>query len=164
MIRYMYGKLQEVRCNQIKLGIRGKMNRGVHPPWGNDASPSVSDVPLCFRNNFLTLWKISYILPFLENFSHFHPPKFLMTFFSHQPQISNFSPILPLSVYFPLFRENDYYFPPTLKNVPPVFKKFTCFYVLFVYLVSPLLWPWCTQCTYWTPLAIAMRSHWTGNL
>src|SRR6218665_1528798 len=77
-------------------------------------------------------------------------------FFSHRPQISNFPPSLPLSVHFPLFREN-YYFPLLLK-IPPLFSRNShAFYVLFVYFVSPQL---CmtmmhlciTQCTYWTPL------------
>src|SRR6218665_3883375 len=43
----------------------------------------------------------------------------------------------------PLFREN-FYFPPTFQNFPPTFQnvpsglqKFTCFYILYVYFVSP---------------------------
>src|SRR6218665_1477688 len=62
--------------------------------------------PLCFRfpplfsKNVLTLRKILTIFPFPEIFLDFHPPKFLMTFFSHRPQISN-SPIFAVSVHFP---------------------------------------------------------------
>jgi len=41
----------------------------------------------------------------------------------------------------PLFREN-YYFPPTLKKCPPVLQKFTFFYILYVYFVFPLIWPY----------------------
>src|SRR6218665_1519826 len=49
-------------------------------------------------------------------------------FFSHRPQISNFPPILPLSVHFP---------PVWRKLFPPYFEKFTpCFqeiHLLFTY-------------------------------
>src|SRR6218665_962898 len=79
-----------------------------------------------FSKNFQTLRKILTILPFHEKFLNFHPPKFLMTFFSHRPHILNFPPIFPVSIHFPLFREN-YYFLPTLTNFPPVLNKFTCF-------------------------------------
>jgi len=62
-----------------------------------------------------------------------------MAFFSHQTQIYIFPSIFPVSVHFPLFREN-YYFPTTLKNVPSeknhlLFTYFMC--------IFPLLWPWC---------------------
>src|SRR6218665_3622961 len=82
--------------------------------------PSVSDFPL-FSKQFQTLWKIFKILPFREKFLDFHLPKFLMTFFSHRPQISNFPP--PVS--------RKLLFTPTLKNFPLYFRKihllFTCF-------------------------------------
>src|SRR6218665_2191228 len=75
-------------------------------------------------------------------------------FFSHRPQISNFPPSLPLSVHFPLFREN-YYFPLLLK-IPPLFKKFTCFLLTFFVFCVPstltMMHLCITQCTYWTPL------------
>ena len=78
-----------------------------------------------FEKNF-RLRKMFTILPFPKIFFHFHP------FFSHRPQISN-SPYFLNSPYFPsfstfpsLFREN-YYFPPTFTNFPPVFEKLTCF-------------------------------------
>jgi len=78
-----------------------KLSRGVHPP------EAMMYFPLCFR--FLplfskisfTFWKISKISPFPEKISHFHPPKFLTSFFSHQPQISDFPPILPVLEHFP---------------------------------------------------------------
>src|SRR6218665_73145 len=74
-----------------------------------------------------------------------------MAFFSHRPQISNFPRV---SVHFPLFREN-YHFPPYFYKVPPVLEKCTCFYIFYVYFVSPTLTMMhlcITQCTYWTPL------------
>src|SRR6218665_540294 len=72
----------------------------------------------------------------MMNFPPFQisPPKFLMTFFSHRPKISN-SPIFSVSVHFPLFREN-YYFPLYFSPFPPVLDKFTSFYIFSVYLVS----------------------------
>ena len=51
-------------------------------------------------------------------------------------------PIFPVSVHFPPV-SRKFIFPPTLKNVPPVFEKFTCSYILYVHFVSLLLWPWC---------------------
>src|SRR6218665_3197702 len=55
----------------------------------------------------------------------------------------------------PLFSEN-YYFPPTFKNFPPVLEIFTCFsHTLCVFRFPPALTMMhlcITQCTYWTPL------------
>src|SRR6218665_2635690 len=58
--------------------------------------------------------------------SDFHPPNFLMTFFSHQPQISN-SPLLSLFQYISSTISRKLFFPPTFQNFPSVFVKFTCF-------------------------------------
>ena len=58
----------------------------------------------------------------------------MTSFFSHRPQISNFPPI---SVHFPLYREN-YYFPPYFGQFPPCFRQIHLFfYILYVYFVSP---------------------------
>ena len=111
--------------------------------------PPVSDFPL-FLTNFQTLWKILKMLPFPEKFFDFHPPKFLMTFFSHRPQILNFPPVFPVS--------RKLLFPPTFTNFPPVFEKFTCFLHAFcVFRFPPTLTTMhlcITQCTYWTPLLV----------
>ena len=110
--------------------------------------------PPYFRKMFRLCGKFS------ENFLDFHPTKFLMTFFSHRPQISNF-PLFSLFQYISsLFREN-YYFPPTFKNVPPVFEILTCFLHTFcVFRFPPTLTMMhlcITQCTYWTPLSTCVR-------
>ena len=55
----------------------------------------------------------------------------------NSPLFSLFHQVL----HFPLFREN-YYFPLYFYKFP-VFGKFIFFYILSVYFVSPLLWPWC---------------------
>jgi len=58
-----------------------------------------------------------------------------MTFF----QTTDFEfPLFSLFQYIsPLFREN-YYFPPTLENLPPVLEKFTCFlHTLWVFRFPP---------------------------
>ena len=68
------------------------------------------------ENNFQTPWKILQILPFPKQILDFHPPKFLMTFFSRPNQLQ-IPPILPVSVHFPPFREN-YYFPLLLEMSP----------------------------------------------
>src|SRR6218665_196861 len=69
----------------------------------------------------------------------------------HKFRIS--SPIFAVSVHFPLFREN-YYFPPTLTNFPPL-HKFTCFlHTLRVFRFPPtftMMHLCINQCTYWTP-------------
>ena len=97
-----------------------------------------------FSTNFQTLWKIPKMLPFPEKIFDFHPPKFIMTsFFSHRPHISNFAPyIFSVWVHFPHV-SRKLLFPPTFK-IPPLFSKNSpAFYILYVYFVSPLLWPWC---------------------
>src|SRR6218665_235925 len=99
-----------------------------------------SDSPLFFEQ---FSYSVEHLLnvTFSRKIFDFHPPKFLMTFFSffsHRPQISNFS-------LFSLFR---YILPPCfakicispyLKNFPSVFEKFACFLILYVYFLSPLL-------------------------
>src|SRR6218665_1259501 len=116
--------------------------------------PPVSDFPL-FSTNFQTLWKIFKILPFPEKFFDFHPPKFLMTFFRISPYFPCFSTFPPVSRKL-LFR------PPTMKNFPPVFEKFTCFlHILCVFRFPPTLTMMhlcITQCTYWTSLTGAIGS------
>ena len=90
-----------------------------------------------FPRNFLTPWKISQILPFPEKFLNFHPPKFLMTFFSHQPLISNL-PLFSLFQYISPYLEKKLFFLPYFKKFSlPVFAKFTCFLHTLGFLVSP---------------------------
>ena len=131
-------------------------SRGVHPPWDHDAFPP-SDSPLFFEQ---FSYSVEHLLnvTFSRKIFDFHPPKFLMTFFSffsHRPQISNFS-------LFSLFR---YILPPCfakicispyLKNFPSVFEKFACvLHTLCVFPFPPSLTMMhlcITQCTHWTPL------------
>ena len=130
--------------NQVGLAA----DRGVHPP------EAMMHFPLCFRfplvpKNFLTPWKISLILPFHEKFFDFHPPKFLMTFFSHQPQISNF----------PLFSVFKYSFLPiSIKFYIPHFSKFSRFRTFTSSPPTFTMMHLCiTQCMYWTPLAAEIK-------
>src|SRR6218665_2614620 len=92
------------------------------------------------------------ILPFPGKFLHFHPLKF---FFSHRPQITNLSPIFPVSVHFPPF-SRKLLFPPTLTNF--VLEKFTGFlHTLCVFRFPPTLTMMhlcITQCPCWTPLLV----------
>jgi len=105
--------------------------------------PSVSDFPPYFQKNCQPLWKIFPITPFPQKIFQFSSTKikFLMTFFSHWlnfefPLFSLFQNIsLPIS--------GKLLFPPTFANVPPDFVKFTSFYILYLFFVSPLVWPWC---------------------
>ena len=100
------------------------------------------------------------MLPFPEQISDFHRPKFLMTFFSHQPQISNF----PSTHVFSLFYQISLCFAkiiisPLLSKIsqfPPCFRKI---HLLFTYFMCISFPPTLTvmhlcipQRTYWTPL------------
>ena len=108
--------------------------------WGASIPPeAMMHFPLCFRFSpcfqkiFLTLRKIL-------NFTLF--PIFIRQNFWWLFLVidtTNFE----FSVPFPPCFAKTFYFPPTFTNFPPVFDKFTCFYMLCVYFVSPLLWPWC---------------------
>src|SRR6218665_1443822 len=98
------------------------------PPETMMHFPPLFQISPLFQKNFRTFWKFLTILPFPVKFLDFHPPKFLTFFFSQRPQISNFPhfpPIFAISVHFPPFREN-YSFPPTFTNFPPILGKFTC--------------------------------------
>src|SRR6218665_179052 len=127
--------------------------------------PPVSDFPL-FSKTFQTLWTIFKILPFPEKCLDFHPPKFLMTFFSHRAQISNF-PLFSLFQYIsPLFREN-YYFPLTFINSPRCFRNIHLLFTYFMCISFPsaltMMHLCITQCTYWTPLYRALYTKLIRN-
>ena len=81
-----------------------------------------------FSRHFWTVWKMSKILPFPDKFTHFHPSKFLTTFFfTHRPQISN-SPLF--SLFYDIFPPDSRKFaisPLFSKISPPVFQKFNSF-------------------------------------
>src|SRR6218665_1061518 len=114
---------------------------------------SVSDFPL-FSKKFRTLRKIFRILLFPDKFLDFPPPKFLMTFF-HQPQISNFPHISPVSIHFPPV-SRKLLFPPYFDKFPPCFRQihrlFTYFTCISFPPTLPMMHLCITQCTYWTPL------------
>ena len=86
-----------------------------------------------------------------ENFSKFYlfPKNFSISsdnisddFFIHRPQNLNLPPyFLYFSTFPPVSRK--LLFPPTLTNVPSVFKKFTCFLHTLCVFRFPPLWPWC---------------------
>jgi len=121
-------------------------------PRGNDAFPPVSDFPLFPKKisdsaeNFpnLTFSKKNFV---------FHPPKFLTSFFSHSPQISNFPLFSVFQFISPYFRK--FFFPPTTANFPLIsinlrdFAYFTCISFPSALTMMHLC---ITQCTYWTPL------------
>jgi len=59
---------------------------------------------------------------------------------NHKFQIS---PLFSLFQYISSPVSRKLLFPPTFTNFPSVLEKLTCFYILFVYFVAPLIWPWC---------------------
>src|SRR6218665_1652623 len=97
--------------------------------------PPVSDFPL-FLTNLLIFWKMSKILPLPEKISHFHPPKFLTTFF-----LVIDSQKFIISPYFSKF-------PPCFPKVQQLFTYFTCIFPRTLTMLHLCI----TQCTYWTPL------------
>src|SRR6218665_3568144 len=116
--------------------------------------PPVSDFPL-FSKNFRALTKICKILPFLEKFLDFHPPKFLMTFFlSHPPYFRCFST-------FPLCFAKIIISPPPFTNFPPCFTQIhLLLHTLRVFRFPPtftMMHLCITQCTYWTPLTAKLN-------
>jgi len=98
--------------------------------------------PLCFRFSpyfpkiFRLCGKFSKCYLFPKFFSIFICQNFWWPCLVIDPLFSLFQHISPL------FCEN-YYFPPTLKNSPMFSKYSPAFYILYVYFVYPLLWPWC---------------------
>jgi len=112
--------------------------RGVHPPETMMHFPPVSDFPL-FSKNFGFWGKFSKFYLSLKNFLIFireiSDDLFFFLFFSHRPQISNFTPIFAVSVHFPPFREN-YYFPLLWQIFPLFYTNSPAFYLLYVYFVS----------------------------
>jgi len=102
-------------------------------PWGTDAFPPCFRFPL-FPKKISDSMKIFPNLTFSQKYSDFHPPKFLMIF-----SYFEFSPYFCCFSTFPPFREN--YFPTTFPNFPPRFCKIYMFYILYVFFVSPLVWP-----------------------
>src|SRR6218665_658420 len=95
--------------------------------------------------------------PFPENFFDFHPPKFLMAFFSHLVVNHKFR----ISLLFLLFQ---YISPPFRQNYssPLLFKMSLCFRQIFMFFTYFLCFSFLptfsmlhlriTQRTYWTPL------------
>src|SRR6218665_1650364 len=97
--------------------------------------PLVSYPPY-FQKHFLTPWKIFPISPFPTKFSDFHPSKYVMTFFSHLPQILN-SPYFRCFDTFPYY--GTFFFSPTFTKYPPHFVNFTCFLHTYCVFRFPLL-------------------------
>src|SRR6218665_2693012 len=76
------------------------------------------------------------MLPFPEKFLDFHPQKFLMTFFSHRPQISNFPLIFPVSVHFPPV-SRKLLLSPLLLKISPCFRKIPLLFTYFLCISFP---------------------------
>src|SRR6218665_281501 len=93
--------------------------RGVHPSEAMMHSPCFRFPPYFRKNSDCGKFSNFYLL--LKNFSIFIRPKFLMTFFSHRPQISN-SPYFPcFSTFPPCFAK--IIISPYFEKCPPCFRK-----------------------------------------
>ena len=80
---------------------------------------------------------------FFQKISSFSSANISDYFFYSSTTNFEFLPYYPcFSTFSPLFLKN-YYFPPTLTNFPLFSKNSPAFCILYVYFVSPLLWPWC---------------------
>src|SRR6218665_2091376 len=80
-----------------------------------------------FSKNFRAFRKMLTILPFPDKFLHFHPPKFLMTFFLVIDHKFRISPLFSLFSTFPPCFAKIILSLLLLQIFPPVFNKFTCF-------------------------------------
>src|SRR6218665_3214901 len=88
------------------------------------------------------------------------PDKFLVTFFSHRPQISNFPPIFAVSIHFPPVSQK-LFVPPTFTHFPPCFRQIHLLFTYFTCIFPPTLTMMhlcITQCTYWTPLVLYIKN------
>src|SRR6218665_1558582 len=105
--------------------------RGAHPPLREMMhSPLFQNSP--FPTNFLTLWKISQILPFPQKFSNFHSPKFFL-FTNHKFRIPLYSLFQYVS---PLFQKN-YSYPLLFKIAPFFLQIYVSFTYFMCFFVSP---------------------------
>ena len=114
-------------------------SRGIHPPLRPWCISPLFQISPYFQNFFRLSGNF-------QKISHFHPPKFLTTFFfSHPPQISD-SPLFCL--FYNIFPPDSRKFLFSL-----CFSKFS--HALRVFFLPPTLTMMhlcITQCTYWTPL------------
>src|SRR6218665_3551289 len=92
-----------------------------------------------FLENFRTLRKIFTILPFPDKFLDFHPPQFLMTYFSHRPQISKFPPIFPVSIHLPPSVSRKLLFPPYFDKFSLCFRQIHLLFTYFTCISFPPL-------------------------
>ena len=122
--------------------------------------PSVSDFPP-FPKNFQTPWKISKTLPFPEKLFDFHPPKFLMTFFSHQLQISNFPPIFGIAIHSLCF--DKIILSPYLYKFPPCFRQIYVFFTYFLCFTFPPTFTMMHLCITQCPGRFCRRRSFTHN-
>jgi len=80
--------------------------------------------------------------------------------FRFSPLFSNFSHIFSASVHL-LFS------PPTFTNFPLFSKNSRVFYILYVYFVSPILWPWCIYARGVNPGGLGVANppprYWAGG-
>src|SRR6218665_437043 len=90
------------------------------PPETMMHFPPMFQISPLFSKNFQTLWKIFSILPFPEKILHFHPPKFLMTFFLVIDHKFRISPYFPCFSTFPPCFAKIIICPPNFQNFPPV--------------------------------------------
>src|SRR6218665_3579602 len=133
------------------------------PPETMMHFPPVSDFPPIFEQ-FSDSEETFHNFTFSRNFFDFHPPKFLMTFFSffsHRPKISNFPPFFLFHNISPLFPEN-YYFFPYFSKLSPCFTQIHLLFTYFACIFLPTLTMMhlcITQCTYWTPLPFTIIHH-----
>src|SRR6218665_1398116 len=116
------------------------------PPEAMMHFPLFQIIAPYFRKPFRTPWKIFSSLPFSKKID-FRPLKFLTTFFLFLVIYHKFSIFPPIFAFrcfntFPPVSRNMS-FPPTFPNFPSDFGKFTYFYMLYVFSVSPYF-----ECTY----------------
>src|SRR6218665_3149624 len=86
------------------------------PPETMMHFPPLFQIFPLFSKNFQTPWKICQLLPFPDKFFHFHPPKFLMTFFLVIDHKFRISPLFSLFSYISPSFPKIFISPPTSTN------------------------------------------------
>src|SRR6218665_1145156 len=109
---------------------------GVHPPEAMMHIPSLFQISPHIFEKFSDSEENFQNVIFSRKISPFSSAKISDDLFLVINRKFRIPPIFPVSVHFPPV-SRKFIFPPTLKNVPPVFEKFTCSYILSVHFVFP---------------------------
>ena len=130
-------QLAQIFCVYVHVELTPPPSAGASIPSEAMMHYPLFQISPYFLKKIALRGKIFPTWPFTKNFLDFNAPKFLMTFFSHWPQIHKCL-ILPYFRYFTTFPPfpGKCYFPPTLQ-IPSWFRKIYVFLHTFLFFVFP---------------------------